>query len=90
MNNVIYLVTTIGCYACKCMKNILEEIQKDNKTFTIITEDFRDVPEYISNSVILTDFPTVVFIKNNVIKYHFIGTTSAKNLQSIINDIKFN
>ena len=89
MNNVIYLVTTIRCYACKCMKNILEEIQKDNKTFTIITEDFRDVPEYITNSVILTDFPTVVFIKNNVIKYHFTGTKSKSKVIKIIEDIKF-
>lgn len=89
MNNIIYLVTTIGCYACKCMKNILEEIQKDNKTFTIITEDFRDVPEYISNNIILTDFPTVVFIKNNVIKYHFTGTKSKSKVIKIIEDIKF-
>lgn len=88
-NKVVYIVTTHGCFACKCMEYILKEIQKDSPTFTIITTDFRDVPEYIKNNIILTDFPTVIFTDNDVIKYHFIGTLTEKKVLKLIKDINF-
>lgn len=73
-NKVVYIVTTAKCSACKCMINILNDIQKDNSTFTITSIDFTKVPEWLKTNITLTDFPTVVFIDNNVIKYHFVGT----------------
>ena len=88
-NKVVYVVTTHGCSACKCMEYILKEIQKDNSTFTITTTDFHDVPEWIKNNITLKDFPTVIFIDNNGIKYHFIGTLARRKVIKIINDINF-
>ena len=87
----IYLATTKGCEACKIMENILRKVHKQNLyTFSVHVLDFSELPEFIKINVPLTDFPVTIFVENNVIKYHFTGTTSAKNLQSIINDIKFN
>lgn len=88
-SKVIYIVTTYKCSACKCMENILKEIQKDNSTFTITTTDFSGVPEWIKNNITLTDFPTVIFINNGVIKYHFTGTLNRKKVIKIMSDINF-
>ncbi len=71
------------------MEYILKEIQKDNPTFTITITDFNEVPEWIKTNVTLTDFPTVVFVENDVIKYHFTGTLSRKKVIKIMSDINF-
>ena len=71
------------------MEYILKEIQKDNPTFTITITDFNEVPEWIKTNVTLTDFPTVIFIDNDVIKYHFTGTLSRKKVIKIMSDINF-
>lgn len=88
-NKVVYIITTPGCYACKCMENILKEIQKDNPTFAITTTDFKNCPEWLKNNVIMTDFPTVVFVSDNTIKYHFRGTMSKSKVVKLITDINF-
>lgn len=88
-NKVVYVITTYKCSACKCMEYILRNIQKDNPTFTITTTDFNEVPEWIKNNITLTDFPTVIFVENDVIKYHFTGTVNGKKVVKIMNDINF-
>lgn len=88
-NKVVYIVTTYKCSACKCMEYILKEIQKDNPTFIIKTIDFQKVPEWIKINITLTDFPTVIFVDNDVIKYHFIGTLAKRKVVKIMNDINF-
>ena len=42
-----------------------------------------------TNNVKLTDFPTLVFIKNDVIMYHFSGTKSARKIKELIETLKF-
>lgn len=87
----VYLATTKGCEACKIMENILRKVHQQNLyTFSVHVLDFSELPEFIKIDVPLTDFPVTIFVEDNVIKYHFTGTISVKNLQSIINDIKFN
>lgn len=88
-NKIVYVITTYKCSACKCMEYILKEIQKDNPTFTITITDFNEIPKWIKINIILTDFPTVVFIENNIIKYHFTGTLSRKKVIKIMSDINF-
>ena len=88
-SKVVYVVTTSKCSACKCMEIILKDIQKDNPTFTITTTDFKDVQEWLTNNITFTDFPTVIFIDNNVIKYQFTGSLSKKKVVKIMNDINF-
>lgn len=89
MNKVVYIITTYKCSACKCIEYILKEIQKDNPTFDIKICDFSEVPEFIKTNVPLGDYPTVVFIKDNVIKYRFKGTKSRLKVEQIIEDIDY-
>ena len=91
MNKCIYLATTEGCEACKIMERILKQVQRDNNyTFSILVRDYKLLPEFIRVDVVLTDFPTLIFLENNIIKYHITGTISAKKLKEIIKDLHFN
>lgn len=87
----IYLATTEGCEACRIMEKILKQVKRDNSyTFSIQVRDYKLLPEFIQVNVVLTDFPTLIFLENNVIKYYVFGTMSAKKLKEIIKDLYFN
>ena len=91
ISRYIYLATTDGCEACRIMERILKQVQRDNVyTFSIQVRDYKLLPEFIRVDVVLTDFPTLIFLENNIIKYHVAGTMSAKKLQEIIKDLHFN
>ena len=91
MSKRIYLATTEGCEACRIMEKILKQVKHDNSyTFSIQVRDYKFLPEFIQVNIVLTDFPTLIFLENNVIKYHVSGTMSAKKLQKIIKDLHFN
>lgn len=86
----IYLATTEGCEACRIMERILKQVQRDNMyTFSIQVRDYKLLPEFIKVTVLLTDFPTLIFLENNIIKYNVSGTINAKKLQEIIKDLHF-
>lgn len=86
----IYLATTEGCEACRIMERILKQVQRDNMyTFSIQVRDYKLLPEFIKVTVLLTDFPTLIFLENDVIKYHVSSTINAKKLQAIIEDLHF-
>lgn len=89
MNKVIYIITTYKCSACKCMEYILKNVQKDNPTFTISVLDYTETPEWLTTNVTMTDFPTVIFTKDDVIKYHFTGTLSKQKVLQIMEDINY-
>ena len=90
ISRYIYLATTEGCEACRIMERILKQVKRDNVyTFSIQVIDYKLLPEFIQVDVVLTDFPTLIFLENNVIKYHIAGTMSAKKLQEIIKDLHF-
>lgn len=88
-SKVVYIVTTAKCSACKCMEYILNDIQKEDSTFTINSTDFTKIPEWLKTNITLTDFPTVVFVDNDVIKYHFVGTKSKSKVLNLMKDINF-
>ncbi len=83
MTRKIYIITTEGCEGCRIIKNILNSINKDNN-FTIVSIDHKEVPDWIKNKIKLIDFPTVIFVKDNVILHSFIGTRTANTIQGII------
>lgn len=89
MSKVIYLITTYKCSACKFQKDILKEILEEHKDIELEVIDFSKVPEFIKTNVILTDFPTTIFVKDNVIKYHFVGTKANRKIKALIKDINF-
>lgn len=89
--NKIYIIITQGCEACNIIRNIISSIYFKHKyKFEYATVDRLNVPELISNNVILEDFPTVVFVKDHDIKYYFKGTKPAKEIEQILEDINFN
>ena len=91
ISRYIYLATTEGCEACRIMEKILKQVQRNNGyTFLLFVRDYKLFPEFIKVDVVLTDFPTLIFLENNVIKYHVVGTISAKKLKEIIEDLHFN
>ena len=86
----IYLATTKGCEACRIMEKILKQVHRNNNyTFSIQVRDYNLLPEFIQVDVNLTDFPTLIFLENDIIKYHVTGTISAKKLKEIIKDLHF-
>lgn len=82
----LYLITTEGCQGCNIMKDILINNFSDIR---IRIQDVRFVPMWIKVNVKLTDFPTLVFIKNDIIRYHFSGTKSARKIKELIETLKF-
>lgn len=89
MSKVIYLITTYKCSACKCQEYILKEVLKEHKDIELKVIDYNKTPEWIKTNVILTDFPTTIFIKDDVIKYHFVGTKANRKVEALIKDINF-
>lgn len=89
MSKVIYLITTYKCSACKCQEYILKEVLKEYKDIELKIIDCSDVPTWIRINVILTDFPTTIFIKDDVIKCHFVGTKTNRKVKVLIKDINF-
>lgn len=89
MSKVIYLITTYKCSACKYQESILKEVLKEHKDIELKVIDFSKVPEWIRTNIILTDFPTIIFIEDDVIKYHFVGTKANRKIEALIKDINF-
>ena len=91
ISRYIYLATTEGCEACRIMERILKQVKRDNVyTFSIQVIDYKLLPEFIRINVLLTDFPTLIFLENDIIKYYISGTISTKKLKEIIKDLHFN
>lgn len=89
MSKVIYLITTYNCSACKFQKDILKEILEEHKDIELKVMDFSEVPDWIKTNIMLTDFPTTIFIKDDIIKYHFVGTKANRKIKALIKDINF-
>lgn len=85
---VIHLATTKRCTACRIMKTILQDTISDTD-IELKVVDFADLPEFIKTSVKLTDFPTVIFLKDGIIKYQFVGTKPKSEILKIMKDIRF-
>lgn len=89
MNKVIWLITTKGCSSCKCMQVILEDILQDNPDVSLQIIDKDYTPEWIKDYIYLTDFPTIVFTIDKVVKQYFVGTRSSSKVKKILKDIGF-
>lgn len=86
----VYIITTPGCEACYITIRELISIPEEYKFDAIhIINDIEAIPSFIKTNVVLEDFPTIVFVKNDVIKYIQKGTTSLLNLLMTLEEIKF-
>lgn len=86
---VIYLITTKGCEACHIMTDIMLAVLDELEGVTLVIRDVSDIPGFIRTDIPLNDFPTLVFIKDGVIKYHASGTMSKDKVKTILSDIGF-
>lgn len=87
---IIYLLKTSGCSACACQESINHNIIKDIKDIDYKVCEFPDVPNFLKQTIIFTDFPITVFCEDDTIKYYFTGTKNRKGVISIINNIYYN
>lgn len=85
--NKIILVTIEGCEGCKIMNNIINKaltflaipIKFDKLDYTSLSKDFIDTYD-------ITDFPTTLFIKDDVLKAKIVGTA---NVKTVLNNTEF-
>lgn len=77
----IYIITTPGCEACNI---VIQQILSIRDTYAFdfikIINNASSIPDFIINNVVLTDFPTVVFVKDNFIKKAIVGTIKFETL----------
>ena len=88
-NKIIYLITTKGCEACHIMTDIMLTVLAELKGVTLVIRDVSEIPMFIHAKVSFNDFPTLVFLKDDVIKYHVSGTMSKSKVKIILSDIGF-
>lgn len=65
--NKILLITKENCFGCNVMKDIITKAIKETKIdvkFTI--QDYHDVDEDILKKYSISDYPTTMFIDNNI------------------------
>ena len=88
-NKIIYLITTKGCEACHIMRDIMLAVLDELNNGNLVIRDVSDIPMFIKKNVPLNDFPTLVLVKNKVIKYHASGTMSKDKVKTILSEIGF-
>lgn len=88
-NKIIYLGTTHDCSACKLQQYLLEDVLEHHTDIKLEVCDYTGLPEWFKVQVKLTDFPVTIFVKDDVIKYSFVGTRTVDKIEKLIRDIKF-
>lgn len=82
-NRKIILITTKGCVGCRIQRENIEKAiinSKINIGFEVIDFDTltkKEVIEYRNKRVFLKDFPTTIFMIDNVITFKMTGSTPA-------------
>ena len=73
--NKIYTVTTKGCESCYRLEKLINEaLSLTKKEVEVVSEDVKSVNKNWLKRNNVTDFPTTFLIKDNSIKFKFIGT----------------
>lgn len=89
MDKFIYLGTTTKCSSCKYQEYALKELLKERDDIELRVCEYNELPVWIQVNVILTDFPITIFVEDETIKYHFVGTKSIRNMKLLMLDIDF-
>lgn len=86
MKRKILLITTKGCEGCKILDRIIQKALDDydkEVDYEIKDRDNIDV-EFLKKHHI-TDFPTTILYKNDVIVFMFVGTKPVVVINSYLN-----
>ena len=72
----ICIITTTGCVACNILKSNVKEALSyiKNNDITLIVRDKRDFTKNYFKINKITDFPTMLFINDDVIKFKYCGS----------------
>lgn len=78
MENKILTITTQGCESCYILDKLINEaLTITKKEVEYVKQDFKEVDKKLIKSYNITDFPTTLLIKDDVVKFRFIGTRPA-------------
>ena len=86
--NLIKVITTKGCVACSILQDTLSKTLKELNRSDINVEyiDCQDLSHrQFINRYMITDFPTMVFIKDNEVLIKYTGTKPKYELNKISN-----
>ncbi|MBO7692994.1 MAG: hypothetical protein J6Y28_09800 [Acholeplasmatales bacterium] len=76
--NKIYTITTEGCESCYRLEKLINAaLGLTKKEVEVVFEDVKSVDKNWLKRNNVTDFPTTFLIKDNSIKFKFIGTRPA-------------
>lgn len=76
--NKVILVTTKGCAGCAIIRKLINEALEMYHNNAIFEDyDVSEVDKKFINTNHITDFPTVLLIKDNVTMFKFVGTKPA-------------
>lgn len=73
--NKILLIKTKGCESCEIVEHNIKEIIDSNKKYNCVLEviDKNNCNKVFLKQNKITDFPTVIFYKDDTIKFKFVG-----------------
>lgn len=73
--NKILLIKTKGCESCEIVERRIKEIINSNKKYNCVLQviDKNDCHKVFLKQNKITDFPTVIFYKDDDIKFKFVG-----------------
>lgn len=73
--NKVLLITTKGCVGCAILRRLISEaIDMYNKDINFEEKDVSNCDKNWIKQNKITDFPTTLLIKGDVIKFKFTGT----------------
>lgn len=93
--NKLLLITTKGCEACKIQERIIDSaiklsIDKYHIDFKISIFSESNSIKYVQNlsnvELMITDFPTTVFLINDNYKTHVVGTCTKEHLMHLFDE----
>lgn len=73
--NKILLIKTEGCESCEIVEHNIKEIINSSKKYNCVLEviDKKDCNKTFLKQNKITDFPTVMLCKDDIIKFKFVG-----------------
>ena len=75
--NKILLITTKGCAACTIMERLIKEaIDESHRSIALEIKDVKDANASFLHKHKTNDFPTTYFIKDNDVKFQYVGTNA--------------
>lgn len=77
-NSKIFCITTKGCKSCYIVDKLIKEaLSMSKKNPEYVNQDFTQVDKKWLRQNNVTDYPTTFLIKDDIIRYKFVGTRPA-------------